>query len=183
MKQLSSKGFYKIDKNTLRKIKNIFYSKSVNANNTKKTIKMIYKYNNKILDPHSSVGFRALEDGIGASSWFCDPSAPWQKGTVENTNKRLRRYLPGNTDLMSVSQRDLTTLARHLNNQPRKCLGYETPAEVLVMEGLAQEALGRDAEAMESYRLAIAKGDAPADAATRIVTGPELHSLYTAAGL
>ena len=62
MKQLSSKGFYKIDKNTLRKIKNIFYSKSVNADNTKKTIKMIYKYNNKILDPHSSVGFRALED-------------------------------------------------------------------------------------------------------------------------
>ena len=62
MKQLSSKGFYKIDKNTLRKIKKIFYSKSVNANNTKKTIKMIYKYNNKILDPHSSVGFRALED-------------------------------------------------------------------------------------------------------------------------
>lgn len=62
MKQLSSKGFYKIDKNTLRKIKNIFYSKSVNADNTKKIIKMIYKYNNKILDPHSSVGFRALED-------------------------------------------------------------------------------------------------------------------------
>lgn len=62
MKQLSSKGFYKIDKNTLRKIKNIFYSKSVNADNTKKTIKMIYKYNNKILDPHSSVGLKALED-------------------------------------------------------------------------------------------------------------------------
>ena len=62
MKQLSSKGFYKIDKNTLRKIQNIFYSKSINADNTKKTIKMVYKYNNKILDPHSSVGFRALED-------------------------------------------------------------------------------------------------------------------------
>jgi len=77
-------------------------------------------------------GFRALEDGMGASSWFCDPSAPWQKGTVENANKRLRRYLPGNTDLMSVSQRDLTTLARHLNNQPRKCLGYRTPAEVFI---------------------------------------------------
>lgn len=77
-------------------------------------------------------GFRALEDGMGAISWFCDPSAPWQKGTVENTNKRLRRYLPGNTDLMSVSQRDLTTLTRHLNNQPRKCLGYKTPAEVFM---------------------------------------------------
>jgi IS30 family transposase len=77
-------------------------------------------------------GFRALEDGMGASSWFCDPSAPWQKGTVENANKRLRRFLPGNTDLALVSQRDLTTLARHLNNQPRKCLGYKTPAEVFM---------------------------------------------------
>lgn len=74
-------------------------------------------------------GFRALEDGIGARSWFCDPSAPWQKGTVENANKRIRRYLPGTTDLAAVSQRDLLQLTRHLNDQPRKCLGYMTPAE------------------------------------------------------
>jgi IS30 family transposase len=77
-------------------------------------------------------GFRALEDGIGASSWFCDPSAPWQKGAVENANKRIRRFMPGNTDLVAVSQCDLTQLARHLNDQPRKCLGYKTPAEVFL---------------------------------------------------
>ena len=40
-------------------------------------------------------GFRALEDGIGACSCFCDPSAPWQKGAVENGNTRIRRFLPG----------------------------------------------------------------------------------------
>lgn len=68
-------------------------------------------------------GFRALEDGIGARSWFCDPSAPWQKGAVENANKRIRRFMPGDTDLAVVSQRDLTQLARHLNDQPRRCLG------------------------------------------------------------
>jgi len=62
MKQLSSKGFYKIDKNILKNIKNIFYSKAVNAENTKKTIKLVYQYNNKILDPHSSVGLKALKD-------------------------------------------------------------------------------------------------------------------------
>jgi IS30 family transposase len=77
-------------------------------------------------------GFRALEDGIGARSWFCDPSAPWQKGTVENTNKRIRRYLPGTTDLAAVSQLDLLQLTRHLNDQPRKCLGYMTPAEAFM---------------------------------------------------
>lgn len=77
-------------------------------------------------------GFRALEEGIGARSWFCDPSAPWQKGTVENTNKRFRRFMPGATDLAAVSQHDLIQLARHLNDQPRKCLGYKTPAEVFM---------------------------------------------------
>ena len=77
-------------------------------------------------------GFRALEEGIGARSWFCDPSAPWQKGTVENANKRIRRFMPAVTDLAAVSQRDLIQLARHLNDQPRKCLGYKTPAEVFM---------------------------------------------------
>jgi IS30 family transposase len=77
-------------------------------------------------------GFRALEDGIGARSWFCDPSAPWQKGAVENTNKRIRRFMPGETDLTAVSHHDLIQLARQLNDQPRKCLGYRTPAEVFL---------------------------------------------------
>ncbi len=84
-------------------------------------------------------GFRALEDGIGARSWFCDPSAPWQKGAVKNANKRIRRFTPGDTDLAAVSQHDLTHLARHLNDQPRKCLGYRTPAEVF-MAYLQEEA-------------------------------------------
>lgn len=44
----------------------------------------------------------------------------------------------------------------------------QTPADVLVMEGLALEALSRPDEAMDSYRRAIARGDAPADAATRL---------------
>lgn len=75
-------------------------------------------------------GFRALEDGLGARSWFCDPSAPWQKGAIENINKRIRRFRPGDTDLAIIPQRLLNHMARDLNDQPRKCLGYKTPAEV-----------------------------------------------------
>ncbi len=77
-------------------------------------------------------GFRALEDGIGARSWFCDPNSPWQKGAVENTNKRIRRFMPGDTDLSNVAQQQLVALAHHLNSLPRKCLGYKTPAEVFM---------------------------------------------------
>ncbi|MBB3395324.1 IS30 family transposase [Rhizobium sp. BK060] len=77
-------------------------------------------------------GFRALENGIGARSWFCDPNSPWQKGAVENTNKRIRRFMPGDTDLSNVAQQQLVDLAHHLNSLPRKCLGYKTPAEVFM---------------------------------------------------
>ena len=34
---------------------------------------------------------RELHKGMGAKSWFCDPQAPWQKGSVDNMNKRVRR--------------------------------------------------------------------------------------------
>jgi IS30 family transposase len=77
-------------------------------------------------------GFRALEEGIGARSWFCDPNSPWQKGAIENANKRIRRFMPGDTDLSSITQQHLVELAHHLNSQPRKCLGYKTPAEVFM---------------------------------------------------
>jgi len=44
----------------------------------------------------------------------------------------------------------------------------QTRATVLTLEGLAQEALGRPADAIDSYRTAIARGGAAADAAERL---------------
>jgi len=74
--------------------------------------------------------WQRLKDGMGADSWFCDPQAPWQKGTVENTNNRLRRYLPRSTEPTALTNRYLRSICHRLNSTPRKCLGYRTPAEV-----------------------------------------------------
>lgn len=76
------------------------------------------------------VSWRELERDLGAQAWFCDPQAPWQKPTVENTNRRVRRWLPRDTMLLDVPPQALDSLARRLNATPRKCLGYRTPAEV-----------------------------------------------------
>jgi IS30 family transposase len=48
---------------------------------------------------------------------------------VENTNKRIRHFMPGETDLSGVTQQQLVDLAHHLNAQPRTCPGYKIPAE------------------------------------------------------
>lgn len=74
--------------------------------------------------------WQRLKDGIGAESWFCDPQAPWQRGTVENTNNRLRKYLPRSTEPTALTNRYMKSICHRLNSTPRKCLGYRTPAEV-----------------------------------------------------
>lgn len=74
--------------------------------------------------------WKHLKAGIGAHAWFCDPQAPYQKGTVENTNNRLRRYLPRSTEPTALTNRYLRSICHRLNSTPRQCLSYHTPAEV-----------------------------------------------------
>lgn len=64
------------------------------------------------------VSWRELEKGMGMAAWFCDPQAPWQKGTVENTNKRVRRYLPPETVVLGYNARFSVVPAR-----PMICTG------------------------------------------------------------
>lgn len=67
---------------------------------------------------------------LGMSTYFADPYASYQRGTNENTNGLLRRYLPKGSSFKDLSQEELDDMVEELNNRPRKCLGYNTPNEV-----------------------------------------------------
>jgi transposase, IS30 family len=71
---------------------------------------------------------------INFKTYFCDPHAPWQKGSIENAIGRLRRFLPRKTDLANLSKSDFSGCLQIYNTTPRKCLNYKTPAEVFCQQ-------------------------------------------------
>ena len=75
--------------------------------------------------------FKELEAKTGLTVYFADPYAAWQRGTNENTNGILRHYYPKGFDFTTISDEDLEQVVKKINNRPRKCLDYRTPAEVM----------------------------------------------------
>ena len=73
----------------------------------------------------------ALAKRLGFKTYFADPYSSWQRGTNENTNGLIRQYFPKKHDFAATSHRRVARIANKLNNRPRKCLAYRTPAEVL----------------------------------------------------
>jgi IS30 family transposase len=75
-----------------------------------------------------------LTEQTGLAIFFAHPYSSWERGTNENTNGLIRRFLPKKTDFNLVSWRRLNYIQDKLNNRPRKVLNYQTPNEALELE-------------------------------------------------
>lgn len=75
---------------------------------------------------HGQLGRR-----LGFKTFFANPYASWERGTNENTNGLLRQYCPRGSDFSQLTPQRVARIEARLNNRPRKCLGYRTPAEIL----------------------------------------------------
>ncbi len=65
-------------------------------------------------------------------TYFCNPYHSWEKGGVENTIGRIRRYIPKGSNLADYSDRDIAKIEHWLNHTPRKCLNWKTPHEIMI---------------------------------------------------
>lgn len=82
-----------------------------------------------------NTGHREINRDLGTQSFFCHPYHSWEKGSVENTNGLIRRFIPKKTNLERIPNTDLQRIENLLNNRPRKCLNYRTPKEVFKSSG------------------------------------------------
>lgn len=67
---------------------------------------------------------------LGCRTYFCHPYSSWEKGSIEYANRLIRRYFPKRTRLSEITPEQLAIVIDGINNTPRKCLNWKTPAEV-----------------------------------------------------
>ncbi len=74
--------------------------------------------------------YELVEKSVNIDIYFANPYHYWERGTNENTNGLLRQFFPKKSSLKDITQKDVSRVARLLNNRPRKRLSYFTPTEV-----------------------------------------------------
>lgn len=58
--------------------------------------------------------------------YYCHPYSAYERGTNENINKMIRRFLPKGTDFRKVTTVYIRRVEEWINNYPREILGFET---------------------------------------------------------
>jgi IS30 family transposase len=66
--------------------------------------------------------------------FFCHPYQSSEKGTVENRNRAVRRYVPKRTNLSSVSVERFKEIEAILRTRYMKVLDFKTPEEAWEIE-------------------------------------------------
>ena len=60
------------------------------------------------------------------NQYFADSYSSWQRGTNENINKMIRRFLPKRTSFKGLKQEDVKRIEKWINNYPRKIFKFKT---------------------------------------------------------
>ena len=75
-----------------------------------------------------------LRDGLGMATYFADPYSSWQRGSNENRNGMIRRYLPKRCEIRMDMAKEVREIVDEINNRPMRVLDYRTPAEAFADE-------------------------------------------------
>ena len=89
-------------------------------------LKSISTDNDLLLQKH-----KELEKLLGVKIYFFHPYHSWEKGSIENTNKYVRKDIPKSSDISRYSKRFIKKLEDKLNRRYMKVLRYKTPQEML----------------------------------------------------
>ena len=86
---------------------------------------------------------KELEELLNVKIYFCHPYHSWEKGTVENINGHIRKYIPKGSNISEYSKQYIRSIEAKLNRRFLKCLNSLTPDEVIERHRKQKKALKR----------------------------------------
>jgi IS30 family transposase len=63
--------------------------------------------------------------------YYAHPYSSWERGSNENGNRILRRFIPKGTDIGKLTESELQRIEDWVNNYPRRIHGYKTANEMV----------------------------------------------------
>ena len=64
------------------------------------------------------------------SCYYAHPYSSWERGSNENANRLIRRFIPKGMDISKLTTRDIRWIEQWMNNYPRRMFGYRTANEI-----------------------------------------------------
>lgn len=66
--------------------------------------------------------------------YYCHPYSSFERGSNENANKLIRRFIPKGTDISKYTHKQIETLQHWINHYPRQIHGWKNSAELFEAE-------------------------------------------------
>ena len=79
---------------------------------------------------------QVIAEKLKTKYYFADPYSSYQRGSVEQLNGLVRRFIPKGNHIDNIDQLMVKMVENKLNNRPRKVLGWLSPIEYLKEQGI-----------------------------------------------
>lgn len=66
--------------------------------------------------------------------YYCHPYSSWERGSNENLNKMIRRWIPKGTNFDAITVEEVINIQEWMNQYPRRLFGYRSAAEMFDQE-------------------------------------------------
>lgn len=73
---------------------------------------------------------RSIHGGTRFDIYYCHSYASWEKGTIERSNRIIRRFFPKGTDFTNITKEQVAAVQNWINDYPRKILNWMTPNQI-----------------------------------------------------
>jgi transposase, IS30 family len=82
--------------------------------------------------------YEALERSVSGGSrtrvYYAHPYSSWERGSNENANRMVRRFIPKGSDISKFTRKQIQGIEDWINNYPRKILDFDTAEERFIQE-------------------------------------------------